>query len=100
MLEGKYVEYLVLGGVRHGEVWNGLEVEAILELPTKSKHMSKYYGRDTEAEITLPLNDAYFITKYKTLGGKKYMIASTEPLSSFNVEDEIKKISPPLNPVE
>ncbi len=100
MQEEEYVDYLILGGIRHGEVWNGLKEGVILQLPAKSQRMAKFYGRDTEAEITLPLNDAYFITKHKTKDGKHFMVASTEPLSAFNVDEEIKKADPPPSPID
>ena len=93
MTNESYVDYLVLGGERHGEVWSGLHVTEMLQLPVKHQPMAKFYSRDQEAEITVPLNEVYFISEYAHKSGN-FLIASTEPLSSFNVDKEIDKLIP------
>lgn len=101
MSEEKFVEYLILGGTRHGEVWTGSITNGIIEIPVKSdRRLAKFYSRDAEAEITIPLNDTYFISEFAIKSGEKYLVASTEPLSSFDVNKEIKAVSPPLKPLE
>lgn len=102
MSENKFVEYLVLGGLRHGEVWVGPLKSDSIDLPVNEdkRLLPKFYSRDTEAEITTPLNDTYFISEYVFRSGEKYMIASTDPLSAFDVEKEINRVSPPLKALE
>lgn len=101
MTEEKYVEYLVLGGLRHGEVWMGKLTHSTIDIPSKvDKRLAKFYSRDQQAEITVPLNDVYFTTEFSAKNGDRYMLASTEPLSAFDVEKEIKAVSPPLNPID
>ncbi|EOU9603857.1 hypothetical protein ACOJCO_001545 [Cronobacter dublinensis] len=101
MSEEKYVEYLVLGGLRHGEVWMGPPAQGKIEIPEKEdRRLGKFYSRDAEAEITTPLNDTYFISEFALKNGDKYMIASTEPLSAFDVEKEIEAVNPPLKPIK
>lgn len=36
MSEAKFIEYLVLGGLRHGEVWLGPLSNESIELPVKA----------------------------------------------------------------
>lgn len=101
MTDEKFVEYLVLGGLRHGEVWVGPLTNGSIELPSKAdRRLAKFYSREAPAEITTPLDDAYFISEFSLSDGDKYMIASVEPLSSFDVVKEIKAITPPLKPVK
>ncbi|QIX97445.1 hypothetical protein [Cedecea sp. FDAARGOS_727] len=88
-----HVDYLVLGGERHGEVWNGLPMKQWLQLPRTQQPMAKFYSRDQQAEITVPLNDCYFITEYNYLG-ERFLVASTEPLAKFDVDKEIKNLLP------
>lgn len=99
MVPEGYVDYLVIGGVRNGEVWSGPHTTSQLKIPSKNQPLAKFYSRDTEAEITTPLNDWYFITEYAHRNGKKYLIASTEPISHFSVDKEIDKADPPLTPI-
>ncbi|WP_426607119.1 hypothetical protein [Pantoea anthophila] len=92
-------EYLVLGGLRHGEVWSGPVRYGNIELPVKAdKRLGKFYRRETKAEVTTPLNDTYFISEFFSTNGFRYMIASTEPLSAFDVQKEIDAVSPALQP--
>ncbi|MEN4667588.1 hypothetical protein [Pantoea agglomerans] len=101
MSEEKYVQYLVLGGLRHGEVWVGPVYHDKIDLPVKAdKRLGKFYSREKEAEITTPLNDTYFISEFCSDNGDRYMIASTEPLSAFAVQKEIEALSPPLKPID
>ncbi|KAF6661271.1 hypothetical protein HFD91_07730 [Enterobacteriaceae bacterium EKM102V] len=93
MTKEKCVDYLVLGGERHGEVWSGLYIGQMLQLAKKHQPLAKFYSRDQEAEITVPLNDVYFVTEYDYQGAK-YLVASTEPISGFNVDNEIQKLLP------
>lgn len=97
----KIFQYLVLGGLRHREVWQGPLQHLKIELPAKpDKRLGKFYSRETKAEVTAPLNDTYFVTEFSSRSGSKFMIASTEPLSFFDVEAEIQAVNPPLQPVE
>jgi hypothetical protein len=101
MSEEKYVEYLVLGGLRHGEVWIGQLAHGNIDISVKEDNrVGKFYSRDAEAEITTPLDDTYFISEFALKNGDKYMIASTEALSAFDVEKEIEAVNPPLNPIK
>ncbi|MDT8852995.1 hypothetical protein RN053_21020 [Pantoea dispersa] len=101
MSDAKFIEYLVLGGLRHGEVWLGPFSHESIELPAKAeKRIGKFYSRETKAEVTTPLNDTYFIHEFSLENGKRYMIASAEPLSSFDVKKEIEAASPPLKPID
>lgn len=101
MTNEKFVEYLVLGGLRHGEVWVGPLTHGSINLPSNAdRRLAKFYSREAKAEITTPLDDAYFISEFPLSDGNKYMIASIEPLSSFDVVKEIKAVNPPLNPVK
>ncbi|NHV08315.1 hypothetical protein G9X43_07785 [Cronobacter turicensis] len=101
MSEEKYVEYLVLGGLRHGEVWIGPIAHGNIDIPAKEDNrLGKFYSRDAEAEISTPLDDTYFISEFVLKNGDKYMIASTEPLSAFDVEKEIEAVNPPLKPIK
>lgn len=101
MGEEQFSEYLVLGGLRHGEVWSGPVRYDSIEVPVKAdKRLSKFYRRETNAEVTTPLNDTYFISEFISANGYRYMVASTDPLSAFDVQKEIEAVSPALKAVK
>ena len=101
MTDNKFVEYLWLGGLRQGEVWIGPLAHGNIDIPVEEDNrVGKFYSRDAEAEITTPLDDTYFISEFALKNGDKYMIASTEALSAFDVEKEIEAVNPPLKPIK
>lgn len=98
MTNSEFHEYLVLGGIRHGEVWTKQRKDGWQYPPGTRPQRDTFYDRSSRVEIVLPVEDAYFITEWVAIDGNSYLIASTEPLLAFNIEDEMRAISPPLKP--
>lgn len=98
----KTVEYLIVGGLRSGEVWVGDWTTDPIKIKSakEDKRLPKMYSRDTEAEITTPLDDSYFVKEHHAKDGNKYMVAFSETLDGYNVDEMISQVSPPLTPVK
>ena len=98
MNNSEFHEYLVLGGVRHGEVWTKQLHDHCQYQTSHQRKRDIFYDRTSRVEIALSVEDAYFITEWVSIDGNSYLIASTEPLLAFNIEAEMSAISPPLKP--
>ena len=93
-MDEKKFDFLVLGGDEHGVVFVGPYRDNI-EITTGSKRMGKSYAPHVPADLTMPVR-TYPVREYKSPNGNSYYIASSCPLSDFDVDAEIKKarISP------
>ncbi|WP_313433323.1 hypothetical protein [Atlantibacter hermannii] len=98
MNNSEFHEYLVLGGIRHGEVWTKQRQDHWQYQTSHQRKRDIFYDRTSRVEIALSVEDAYFITEWVSINGNSYLIASTEPLLAFNIEAEMSAISPPLKP--
>ena len=98
MNESEFHEYLVLGGMRHGEVWTKMRRDYWQHQSVNRQMRDTFFDRAARVEIVMDAEEAYFITEWTSLDGNSYLIASTEPLLAFDVEAEMNAISPPLKP--
>ncbi len=94
MNNSEFHEYLVLGGVRHGEVWTKQRQDHWQYQTSHQRKRDIFYDRTSRVEIALSVEDAYFITEWVSIDGNSYLIASTEPLLAFNIEAEMSAIIP------
>lgn len=95
MSEQKFYDYLVIGGVHDGEVFNG-PLTRNLEVRLHTQRMAKLYAREEPAETIIPETVTYRVQEHIRGDGYHFFIASNDDLSNFDVEDAIRKaeISP------
>jgi len=93
MIENETVDYLVIGGERHGEVWYGPYGGNSLQLDKKNQPLPKMYLREQQAEVTVPLSATYTVTEHQ-FRGKIYLIASSESFSVSEADQAIENLIP------
>lgn len=97
MSEEKIYEYLVIGGEHHGTVYIGPYTQ-ILEVPSNHQPLAKFYARDQPAEIIKRKVDPHTVIEHTRGDGAHFFIATNEDLTTWDIEEEIRKHNPrPIN---
>ncbi|NYA15717.1 hypothetical protein [Serratia fonticola] len=91
IMDSNKVNYLLLGGDFHGQIFTGYLMSEI-RLHPKSLSSDWHYERST---ITTYDSLVYEVREYRAENQLIYLIANCQPIESFDIEYEINKAQPP-----
>ncbi|KAA5937589.1 hypothetical protein F3I27_21885 [Pantoea sp. Bo_2] len=87
-----HVDYLVLGGANHGEIYNGERRETLtLRSREAIRSLPPFCAPVSEAMTVIPPAVTYKVHEHQGLDGKRYLIATNQPLTDFDIDNEIRK---------
>lgn len=92
MMKFNHVDYLVLGGANHGEIYNGERREALtLRSREAIRALPVFSAPVSEAVTVMPPSVTYKVHEHQGLDGKRYLIATNQLLTDFDIDNEIRK---------
>ncbi|CQR12688.1 Uncharacterised protein [Yersinia mollaretii] len=87
-------DYLVVGGERHGEVFDWEFYRGEIKLPNKKQPIAKFYAKDAVAPVYQPIEQKYDVLIYIADSGNEYLLATLGDITEYDIEKLIAECKP------
>jgi len=93
-----WVDYLVIGGKRHGERYVAQEEESEVFVKAKINPLIEFIGLHITSKANKDAGAYHKVEKFE-YNGKKFLLAILESKADYDIEKLILRSNPPVKPI-